>query len=70
MTGKRKDQQQAGKHFFMSMLKPSTGRRIKSHSKIVSKPKNNFDFNHAGRGVGGLSHSGLGKTGWFRKYEV
>jgi hypothetical protein len=63
MTGKRKEQLQAGKHFFMSMLKPSKGRRIKSHSKILPKPRNNFDFSHNSRGVGGQGPSGLGKTG-------
>ena len=62
MTDKMKDQQQAGKHFFMSMIKPSKGRRIKSHSKIWPKQKNNFDFNYASRGVGAQGQSGLGKT--------
>ena len=58
MTGKRKDQQQAGKHFFMSMLKPSKGRRIKTDSKVLIPDMAQFDF--ASTGTARRNKHGLG----------
>ena len=60
MTDKRKEQQQAGKHFFMSILKPSKGRRIKTHSKVLIQDKAQFDFTFTSSGTAGQNEHGLG----------
>ena len=56
MTGKRKDQ---GKHFFMSMIKPSKGRRIKTLSTALIPDKAQFDHTLASTGTAGHIDNGL-----------
>ena len=48
MTDKRKDQ---GKHFFMSMIKPSKGRRIKTNSKMLIPDQEQFEYTLASMGT-------------------